>query len=86
MDFKDDTIGEVGIRLPSPPLLPPYHSVEECRKDHFWRYQTQMAAKPREYFSKLDHDHQAQKTKLFVTPAVKIEINLSIDSSFTNEN
>jgi hypothetical protein len=24
-----------GAGLPSPPLLPPYHSVEECWKEHF---------------------------------------------------
>ena len=33
-DFKEDSIGEVEAQLPSPPTVPPYHSMEEYRKDH----------------------------------------------------
>ena len=59
MDFEDDDIGEIRVQFPSPPTLPPYRSVEECRKDHSQGCRTQMAAKQRADFSTVGHGHQA---------------------------
>ena len=44
-------------------------SVDDCGKDHSWRCHTQMTAKCREYFSKLDYDHLLELIYLYFPPS-----------------